>query len=336
MAVNLNELYDIIEYINEGSYGYVYKIKDKVEQKSYALKLICKKNIKYLIRETKPHTMLDKPYMFINSLRQNYSNASIKMPDGSKYENVRALIYDFIDGVDFDDLMFDRELREVLEDEQEVYKFVIQLFLGLFALHSHGMVHNDVKLENIMYDAHSGDLNIIDLGMVTYSNEKKAGDFRFETSGSLRIEAPEIYSIFLAHREDMFNEFEHLSSSEFDRKMKEREKFVKKNYPKLLDERFLMSPSRDVYNAGILAWMIINRGKLERSDVWQRSFKFKYDADPVLKSVVLDCLKLDPPDRPTMKQALIRLGLTNDELNEYNETGFIEIDNILERIFPIE
>jgi len=65
-----------------------------------------------------------------------------------------------------------------------------QMLLALHYLHSHGIVHRDLKLENFLYDSTQGDhLKMIDFGFSKFSDSRG----RMKTScGTLAYVAPEV------------------------------------------------------------------------------------------------------------------------------------------------
>jgi len=86
--------------------------------------------------------------------------------------------------------LFDRVMDVKSFNEQQAADAARQMLLSLHYLHSHGMVHRDLKLENFLYDLQgSNHLKMIDFGFSKYTDEKT----RMRTScGTLAYVAPEV------------------------------------------------------------------------------------------------------------------------------------------------
>ena len=79
--------------------------------------------------------------------------------------------------------MFDNFNLEKLRD------FLYKLFTGLYNLHSHGIMHRDIKPGNLLFDKNTGDLLISDLGLAELYYPWK----QYSTGiGTLRWMAPEL------------------------------------------------------------------------------------------------------------------------------------------------
>uniref|UniRef100_A0A8C4UEG8 non-specific serine/threonine protein kinase n=1 Tax=Falco tinnunculus TaxID=100819 RepID=A0A8C4UEG8_FALTI len=131
------EKYHILEVIGEGSFGRVYKGRRKHSAQVVALKFIPKvgrseKEMKNLQRE-------------IEIMRGLYHPNIIQMLDSFETDKEVVVVTDYAEG----------ELFQILEDdgslpEDQVQTIAAQLVSALYYLHSHRILHRDMKPQNIL------------------------------------------------------------------------------------------------------------------------------------------------------------------------------------------
>ncbi|XP_020613754.1 serine/threonine-protein kinase 36-like isoform X3 [Orbicella faveolata] len=131
------ERYHILQLIGEGSFGKVYKGRKKYSGQVVALKFIPKvgrseKELKNLQRE-------------IDIMRNLEHENIIKLLDSFETPKEVCVVTEYAEG----------ELFQVLEDdgslpEQQVRKIACQLVKALYYLHSHRILHRDMKPQNIL------------------------------------------------------------------------------------------------------------------------------------------------------------------------------------------
>ena len=87
----------------------------------------------------------------------------------------------------FDHILARRYLRDA-----EASRLFAQLILGVSYLHGHGIVHRDLKLENLLLDKNRN-LIITDFGFANrFDKEVKGGDLLSTSCGSACYAAPEL------------------------------------------------------------------------------------------------------------------------------------------------
>ncbi|AAF33534.1 ORF3 protein kinase 1 [Spodoptera exigua multiple nucleopolyhedrovirus] len=162
----------------DGKYGHVSVLKHEPTQKLFLKKQIKLKHYNEI--EPMVHSLMKDNRYFINLY---YSITTLK---------THVLIMDFIKGGDLFDLLKSEECLTV--DETKL--IVGQVCEGLHALHKHHFIHNDVKLENILYNRYKqiyiadyglckvvGQESCLDGTLDYYSPEKLAGrryDYHFD------------------------------------------------------------------------------------------------------------------------------------------------------------
>ncbi|ACH88525.1 protein kinase 1 [Helicoverpa armigera multiple nucleopolyhedrovirus] len=141
----------------DGKWSTVSVIEHKITQK-----LFVKKKIKmdhYNAIESLVHSLLGEERHFI---KMYFSVTTLKH---------HILIMDYIKGGDLFDLFKKKERLSTLE----VKLIVRQIVEGLNMLHYHNIVHNDIKLENILYDRFM-QIHIADYGLSRIVGQKTCMD----------------------------------------------------------------------------------------------------------------------------------------------------------------
>ncbi|XP_041896544.1 serine/threonine-protein kinase 36 isoform X1 [Corvus kubaryi] len=144
------ENYHILEVVGEGSFGRVYKGRRKHSAQVVALKFIPKvgrseKELKNLQRE-------------IEIVRDLHHPNIIQMLDSFETAKEVVVVTDYAEG----------ELFQILEDdgsfpEDQVQTIAAQLISALYYLHSHRILHRDIKPQNILL-AKDGVVKLCDFG----------------------------------------------------------------------------------------------------------------------------------------------------------------------------
>ncbi|KGL77749.1 Serine/threonine-protein kinase 36, partial [Tinamus guttatus] len=144
------EKYHVLEMIGEGSFGRVYKGRRKYSAQVVALKFIPKvgrseKELKNLQRE-------------IEIMRGLHHPNIIQMLDSFETDKEVVVVTDYAEG----------ELFQILEDdgslpEEQVQAIAAQLVSALYYLHSHRILHRDMKPQNILLGK-GGIIKLCDFG----------------------------------------------------------------------------------------------------------------------------------------------------------------------------
>uniref|UniRef100_H3ACZ5 non-specific serine/threonine protein kinase n=1 Tax=Latimeria chalumnae TaxID=7897 RepID=H3ACZ5_LATCH len=146
------EKYHVLEMIGEGSFGRVYKGRRKFSGQVVALKFIPKvgrseKELKNLQRE-------------IEIMRGLHHPNIIQMLDSFETDKEVVVVTDYAEG----------ELFQILEDdgslpEDQVREIACQLISALYYLHSHRILHRDMKPQNILLGK-GGVVKLCDFGTI--------------------------------------------------------------------------------------------------------------------------------------------------------------------------
>jgi serine/threonine protein kinase/tetratricopeptide (TPR) repeat protein/TolB-like protein len=149
----LGERYEILARLGEGGMGAVYKARDSELDRLVALKVIRPELAGHpdVLRRFKQELILARQVTHKNVIRI----FDLGMADGRKF-----ITMDYIDG---------RDLKSILTERgklppAEAVPIVQQICRGLEAAHVEGVVHRDLKPQNIMLDA-NGRVWVMDFGL---------------------------------------------------------------------------------------------------------------------------------------------------------------------------
>ncbi len=147
--------YEILSKVGEGGNGVVYRAMDKVLGRELALKMIGQTALpsevamKFFIREAQTAAQLNHPNI-------------VTIFDLSELDGRSYITMELIDGESLADILA-RE-RGIM-DPHELVPVVEQLCAALEYAHDRGVIHRDVKLENVMILSEGGDVKLMDFGL---------------------------------------------------------------------------------------------------------------------------------------------------------------------------
>ncbi|XP_033913827.1 cyclin-dependent kinase 12-like [Acipenser ruthenus] len=163
--------FDIIGIIGEGTYGQVYKAKDKDTGELVALKKVRLDNEK----EGFPITAIRE----IKILRQLNHRSVVNMKeivtdkqDALDFKNDRGAFYLVFEYMDHD-LMGLLESGLVQFSEEHIKSFMRQLLEGLEYCHKKSFLHRDIKCSNILLN-NSGQIKLADFGLARLYNSEES------------------------------------------------------------------------------------------------------------------------------------------------------------------
>ncbi len=174
----LDGRYEIKEIIGVGGMAVVYKAYDNVENRIVAIKILKEEfisNEEFVRRfknESKAIAMLSHPNI-------------VKVYDVSFGDIIQYIVMEYIDGITLKEFI---ERQGSLRWQDAVY-FTIQVLKGLQHAHDKGIVHRDVKPQNIMVLA-DGTIKVADFGIARFArNEQRT--ITDKAIGSVHYISPE-------------------------------------------------------------------------------------------------------------------------------------------------
>ena len=172
--INLSSL-NYIKFLGKGKFGSVSLVHNN--KNIYAIKAISRKSVekekilaKYFVNERKIMLSLDHPFI-------------VKMVKSMKNQNFCFLLIEFINGINLDQYLSNRETRQNIYETQF---YIGSILLMLDYIQKKFIAHRDIKPSNIMID-YNGYLKMIDFGTA-----KILTDYTSTIIGTPHYIAPEI------------------------------------------------------------------------------------------------------------------------------------------------
>jgi serine/threonine protein kinase/Tol biopolymer transport system component len=167
--------YKILEKLGEGGMGVVYKAEDLKLTRTVALKFL-------------PHGLNAHEPERERFLQEARAAAILNHPnictvyDIAEYEGQQFIVMEYVDG---------KTLREVIpiKKMQDAIGYAIQIAEALQEAHTHGIVHRDIKAENIMVNS-KNQVKVMDFGLAKLKGSLKLTKTS-STVGTLAYMAPE-------------------------------------------------------------------------------------------------------------------------------------------------
>ena len=174
----LDGRYEIQELIGVGGMAMVYKAYDNIDDKTVAIKILKDEflgNDEFIRRfknESKAIAVLSHPNI-------------VKVYDVSFGDRIQYIVMEYIDGI---------TLKEYIGQQKvvpwkEAVHFTVQILQALEHAHEKGIVHRDVKPQNIML-LQDGTIKVTDFGIARFSN-KETRTMTDKAIGSVHYIAPE-------------------------------------------------------------------------------------------------------------------------------------------------
>lgn len=151
--------YELVKLIGSGGMANVYEAKDLLENKTVAVKLLKEEyltNEEFVRRfrnESKVIAVLDHPNV-VKVYDVNFTGAE------------QYIVMEFIDGI---------TLRQYISHQgrlrwKDSVHFVTQILMALEHAHEHGVIHRDIKSQNIML-LRDGTIKVMDFGIARFARE---------------------------------------------------------------------------------------------------------------------------------------------------------------------
>uniref|UniRef100_A0A5K4EYG4 Serine/threonine kinase n=1 Tax=Schistosoma mansoni TaxID=6183 RepID=A0A5K4EYG4_SCHMA len=178
----LEDLYDIQQKIGDGHFADVNLCVCKSSNKKYAAKFIMKQRINTGLHGSSVSDIDREAFILANLQHENIVN----LHEVFYREDSVVLILDLVTGGE----LFARVADCERLSEEEASNFVQQILLGVQHMHGLGIVHLDLKPENIMIeDLASRKIKIIDFGLARVLNPNESFQ---DMAGTPEFCAPEI------------------------------------------------------------------------------------------------------------------------------------------------
>ncbi|MGA8271764.1 MAG: protein kinase, partial [Candidatus Sulfotelmatobacter sp.] len=149
----LGERYEILQMLGEGGMGAVYKARDRELDRFVALKLIRGE------LAANPAIVARFKQELLLSHQVTHKNV-IRIYDMGDSDGVKFISMEFVEGRDLRALILERKKFQ----PEEAVEIILQVCRALEAAHSVGVIHRDLKPQNVMRDK-TGRILVMDFGM---------------------------------------------------------------------------------------------------------------------------------------------------------------------------
>lgn len=190
----LDDRYEITELIGIGGMAHVYKAIDLMEDKIVAVKILkneyaeSEEFLRRFRNESKAIAVLAHPNI-------------VKIFDVGFSDEINFIVMEYIDGITLKEFM---EQQHILRWKDALF-FITQILRGLQHAHDRGIVHRDIKPQNIMLFP-DGTIKVMDFGIARFSridgktiSDKTIGSVHYispeQARGDLTDERSDLYSV---------------------------------------------------------------------------------------------------------------------------------------------
>ena len=174
----LDGRYEIKELVGSGGMADIYKAYDSIEEKDVAVKILKEEFasdddfLRRFRNESKAITLLSHPNI-------------VKIYDVGFTEKIQFIVMEYIDGITLTEYI---EREGVIKWKDAVH-FTLQILRALQHAHDKGIVHRDVKPQNVML-LQDGTIKVMDFGIARFAREN-GRTLSDKTIGSVHYISPE-------------------------------------------------------------------------------------------------------------------------------------------------
>jgi HAMP domain-containing protein/predicted Ser/Thr protein kinase len=166
--------YDVLGTIGKGGMGVVYRARDRQLDEVVALKVLRSEVLK------EDPTLLDRFKQEIKLARRITHRNVLRTHDFGETQGTPYISMEYLEGVTLKDLIRGKGALPLPVG----LRIAKQMCLGLEAAHQEGVVHRDIKPQNMLIIPETGDLKIMDFGIARVS-EMKAGAAGLTSTGTV-------------------------------------------------------------------------------------------------------------------------------------------------------
>jgi serine/threonine protein kinase len=188
----IKDRFEIVAKIGEGGMGIVYKAQDKTLQRLVAVKML---------RPAQSNQMLKTRFQVEALVTASLNHQSIvTLYDFFEEEENQFLVMELLEG---------KTGKELLEENgaisfQELIKIFGKVIDGLAYAHNRGIIHRDIKPNNIMITS-SGEVKLMDFGIARATDSPNLTQAGFTVGSALYMSPEQIRNHNVDHRSDIYS-----------------------------------------------------------------------------------------------------------------------------------
>ena len=191
---NFDELFKVEKVLGEGQFGKVLLVRDQTNDDLLALKIFL---VEKLIQERKVSEILREVYFLERTdyptLVKYYDNFRLNTEQIFDTNEYAGILMEYFDGYSLQQLMNENTIKGEVVPPDQLRKLAFELLHTLKYLHSNHIVHNDLKLDNVLFN--NQQLKVVDMGLSCYYPKKYAIRKKYSCrsyGGAEDIQPPEI------------------------------------------------------------------------------------------------------------------------------------------------
>jgi len=144
---NKLEDFEILLFLGKGAYGRVYKVRSNINKKIYAMKILDLKSIKQ--KSKRGYELALHEAKFLESLSHPHI---IKYYKNFRVDDIIYIIIDYMSNGSMEEYINAHKKMKRSIPEEDLWNFFLQCMWSLAYIHSKGIVHRDIKLDNLLLD----------------------------------------------------------------------------------------------------------------------------------------------------------------------------------------
>ncbi|RXN09378.1 interferon- double-stranded RNA-activated kinase-like protein [Labeo rohita] len=166
----LSNSFDVIAKLGEGGFGWVYKVKHKIDEKIYAVKRVIL---------TRSASAAEPP-----------ENNRIDGLDSNQSRTCLFIQMEFCEGGTLTNWIKARNFMEKQRTIVEIHKIFYEIITGVEYIHANELIHRDLKPDNILFGA-DGKVKIGDFGLVAAQTDQNGDPMERSNRGTPTYMSPE-------------------------------------------------------------------------------------------------------------------------------------------------
>jgi len=190
------EDFEIIKILGKGGFGKVFKVRSKINNKIYAMKML---DLNRMLIQMKRYSLNEVKFL------ERLSNKNIiKYYNSFQKDNIIYIILEYMNNGTIKDYIDSFEALKIQIPEKIIWNFLLQSISGLCYIHSKNIIHRDIKPDNIFIDNNMR-IKIGDLNTCAMMSNNDSMGFHNTEIGTVGYMSPEVSLLNYDLRADVYS-----------------------------------------------------------------------------------------------------------------------------------